>query len=146
MPFANQLSHPALRADETTWRPRVSLVADHAAFAGGSKPATPPRSFAAGVGRILAAVLDGFAAAGKAMHPSFAPARETDPTAQEGAPPAASLRGLWSEMSRNWQDRRTRAAWEVLDDRTLRDIGISRYEIESFARFRPAGRHHDPRR
>jgi uncharacterized protein YjiS (DUF1127 family) len=139
MPFANQISHPVLRApvrraDKTMWRPRTTL--------------------AASVGRIIAAILAGFAAAGEAMHPCLAPVRESDPrrseasgaAAQEDAPPATSLRSIWSALSRNREDRRNSAAWEVLDDRTLRDIGVSRYEIESFTRLRPAGRHHDPRR
>ena len=37
---------------------------------------------------------------------------------------------LWSRMRREREIRRIRAAWEMIDDRTLKDIGISRYEIE----------------
>ena len=40
------------------------------------------------------------------------------------------LTGLWSRMRREHEIRRIRAAWEMIDDRTLKDIGISRYEIE----------------
>jgi uncharacterized protein YjiS (DUF1127 family) len=37
---------------------------------------------------------------------------------------------LWSRMLRGREIRRIRASWEAIDDRTLKDIGISRYEIE----------------
>jgi uncharacterized protein YjiS (DUF1127 family) len=37
---------------------------------------------------------------------------------------------LWSKMRRDREIRRIRAAWEMVDDRTLKDIGVSRYEIQ----------------
>ena len=37
---------------------------------------------------------------------------------------------LWSKVLREREIRRIRAAWRAIDDRTLKDIGISRYEIE----------------
>jgi uncharacterized protein YjiS (DUF1127 family) len=37
---------------------------------------------------------------------------------------------LWSRLLRERKIRRIRAAWEMIDGRTLKDIGISRYEIE----------------
>ena len=37
---------------------------------------------------------------------------------------------LWSKASRKRELARIRAAWETIDDRMLRDIGVSRYEIE----------------
>jgi uncharacterized protein YjiS (DUF1127 family) len=37
---------------------------------------------------------------------------------------------LWSRLLCERESRRIRAAWETIDDRTLKDIGISRYEIE----------------
>ena len=40
------------------------------------------------------------------------------------------LTELWSRMLRGREIRRIRAAWETIDDRTLKDIGISRFEIE----------------
>jgi uncharacterized protein YjiS (DUF1127 family) len=40
------------------------------------------------------------------------------------------LTELWSRMLRKREIRRIRAAWRAIDDRTLKDIGISRYEIE----------------
>jgi uncharacterized protein YjiS (DUF1127 family) len=40
------------------------------------------------------------------------------------------LTELRSRMLREREIRRIRAAWETIDDRTLKDIGISRYEIE----------------
>lgn len=44
------------------------------------------------------------------------------------------LAGLWSKILRQRETRRIEAAWDMIDDRTLKDIGISRYEIESDAR------------
>jgi len=38
--------------------------------------------------------------------------------------------GRWSKMRREREIRRIAAAWETIDDRTLKDIGICRYEIE----------------
>jgi uncharacterized protein YjiS (DUF1127 family) len=43
---------------------------------------------------------------------------------------ASIVAKLWSRMLREREIRRIRAAWETVDDRTLKDIGISRYEIE----------------
>jgi uncharacterized protein YjiS (DUF1127 family) len=37
---------------------------------------------------------------------------------------------LFSRMRHAGEARRIRAAWEAIDDRTLKDIGVSRYEIE----------------
>jgi uncharacterized protein YjiS (DUF1127 family) len=37
---------------------------------------------------------------------------------------------LWSKSTRERALRRLAAGWEKLDDRTLKDIGVSRYEIE----------------
>jgi uncharacterized protein YjiS (DUF1127 family) len=37
---------------------------------------------------------------------------------------------IWSKMLREREIRHIRAAWGRIDDRTLRDIGISRYEID----------------
>ena len=37
---------------------------------------------------------------------------------------------LWSSIRHAREIRRIRAVWETIDDRTLRDIGVSRYEIE----------------
>ena len=38
--------------------------------------------------------------------------------------------GLWSKMRREREIRRITASWETIDDRTLKDIGICRHEIE----------------
>jgi len=43
---------------------------------------------------------------------------------------ASFLRTLWSRIQQDSERRRTRVAWELLDHRTLRDIGISPYERE----------------
>jgi uncharacterized protein YjiS (DUF1127 family) len=43
---------------------------------------------------------------------------------------ASVVAELWSRMLRGREIRRIRASWEAIDDRTLKDIGISRYEIE----------------
>jgi uncharacterized protein YjiS (DUF1127 family) len=45
-------------------------------------------------------------------------------------PITSILAGLWSKILRQRETRRIKAAWEMIDDRTLRDIGISRNEIE----------------
>ena len=37
---------------------------------------------------------------------------------------------LWSRIRERREIRRIRAAWRTIDDRTLKDIGVSRYEIE----------------
>jgi uncharacterized protein YjiS (DUF1127 family) len=41
---------------------------------------------------------------------------------------------LWSRLLREREMRRSRAELEVLDDRTLKDIGLSRHEIELIVR------------
>ena len=46
---------------------------------------------------------------------------------------ASILAKLWSRMRHHREIHRIKAAWETIDDRTIEDIGISRYEIE-FAR------------
>jgi uncharacterized protein YjiS (DUF1127 family) len=38
--------------------------------------------------------------------------------------------GLWSKMRREREIRRITAAWDTIDDRTLKDIGTCRCEIE----------------
>jgi uncharacterized protein YjiS (DUF1127 family) len=40
------------------------------------------------------------------------------------------LTGLWSRIRRHREIHRIKAAWGMIDDRTLGDIGVSRYEIE----------------
>ena len=45
-------------------------------------------------------------------------------------PITSILAGIWSKILRQRETRRIKAAWEMIDDRTLRDIGISRNEIE----------------
>jgi uncharacterized protein YjiS (DUF1127 family) len=63
-------------------------------------------------------------------HPFARP--ETAPTGFLGwrASVISILAECWSRMLREREIRRLRAAWESLDDRTLKDIGISRHEIE----------------
>jgi uncharacterized protein YjiS (DUF1127 family) len=43
---------------------------------------------------------------------------------------ASIVAELWSRMLREREIRRITVAWEMIDDRTLKDIGISCYEIE----------------
>lgn len=89
-----------------------------------------------------------------AMRPPIAQLRERQPvmtgllnlesfgrleTARTGSPGRQawikSISGnLWSRMLRAHQTRRARAALEVLDDRMLKDIGVSRHEIEQVVR------------
>jgi uncharacterized protein YjiS (DUF1127 family) len=40
------------------------------------------------------------------------------------------LTGLWSRIRRHREIHHIKAAWGMIDDRTLGDIGVSRYEIE----------------
>jgi len=47
-----------------------------------------------------------------------------------GSSIASILAGLWSRIRRHREIRRINAAWETIDNRTLEDIGVSRYEIE----------------
>jgi uncharacterized protein YjiS (DUF1127 family) len=46
----------------------------------------------------------------------------------------AGLTELWSRMARQREMRRRRAAWATIDDRTLKDIGVSRWEV-AYAEF-----------
>jgi len=50
---------------------------------------------------------------------------------------AAIVAGLWSRALREGEIRRIRAAWGTIDDRTLKDIGISRLEFEYARDARP---------
>jgi uncharacterized protein YjiS (DUF1127 family) len=43
---------------------------------------------------------------------------------------ASILTGLWSRLRLHREIHRIKAAWGMIDDRTLEDIGVSRYEIE----------------
>jgi uncharacterized protein YjiS (DUF1127 family) len=43
---------------------------------------------------------------------------------------ASILAWLWSRIRRHREIHRIKAAWGMIDDRTLEDIGLSRYEIE----------------
>jgi uncharacterized protein YjiS (DUF1127 family) len=45
---------------------------------------------------------------------------------------------LWSGILPMWRGRRARAALSALDDRMLRDIGVSRHEIERLGEHEPA--------
>jgi uncharacterized protein YjiS (DUF1127 family) len=50
---------------------------------------------------------------------------------------ASIVAQLWSAMLRERELRRMSLAWERVDDRTLKDIGVSRYEIEYGTDARP---------
>ena len=50
---------------------------------------------------------------------------------------AAIVAGLWSRVLREREIHRIRAAWRTIDDRTLKDIGISRIEFEYARDARP---------
>jgi uncharacterized protein YjiS (DUF1127 family) len=69
---------------------------------------------------------------------------DNGPSRTETPSLAGNLATLWS-AARRWREiRRMRAAWELLDERTLRDIGISRYEIECLAESDLRWRRRDP--
>jgi uncharacterized protein YjiS (DUF1127 family) len=40
------------------------------------------------------------------------------------------LGALWSSIRRRREMHRIEADWATIDDRTLQDIGVSRYELE----------------
>ena len=44
---------------------------------------------------------------------------------------------LWSKMRREREIRRIKAAWETIDDRTLKDVGVTRCEMEFASDARP---------
>jgi uncharacterized protein YjiS (DUF1127 family) len=55
------------------------------------------------------------------------------------------LAGPWLWMAREREIRRMRAAWATIDDKTLRDIGVSRLEM-AYVGVRPAsGCRHEKR-
>jgi uncharacterized protein YjiS (DUF1127 family) len=150
-------SSPAIR--------RPVIEHDHAdldvPFRAASGSSASRRSIAAALSWLVSLVLDGFAEYGEAMYPCFDDSaatarREADDARLSGAVVSASYDAesrsafrfpkLWSAIRRKRECSRISAAWEVLDERTLRDIGISRYEIECFGRPEPAWRQDDPRR
>jgi uncharacterized protein YjiS (DUF1127 family) len=47
------------------------------------------------------------------------------------------LTRLCSKIRHKREIRRLGAAWEMIDDRTMRDIGVSRYEIDQAGDLRP---------
>ena len=49
----------------------------------------------------------------------------------------------WLRMAREREIRRMRTAWATIDDRTLRDIGVSRWEMEYAEVSRAAGGGHE---
>lgn len=56
------------------------------------------------------------------------------PAGGTAAMTVALLTRAWASLRRRHRQRLTRLALEVLDDRTLRDIGIERSEIASIVR------------
>lgn len=63
---------------------------------------------------------------------SFETARAILPN--RGTRAMALLAGLWSSALRRREIMRMRAAWQILDDRTLKDIGLSRHEADIISR------------
>jgi uncharacterized protein YjiS (DUF1127 family) len=63
---------------------------------------------------------------------SLGTANATIPGRRAGA--TALLARLWSRILHRRRVMRNRADWQTLDDRTLRDIGLSRYEVDIIAR------------
>lgn len=51
-----------------------------------------------------------------------------------------AVRSLLAAIGRYREERRTLAALHALDDRTLKDIGLSRGDLQSIAWHRPASR------
>jgi uncharacterized protein YjiS (DUF1127 family) len=102
---------------------------------------------------VINLAIEGLALSAATLHPEFFPLGKPDhrgdpgtdrPNGREAdtAPTnfavwlawissiVSMVAGLWSKMRRGREIRRITAAWETIDDRTLKDIGICRYEIE----------------
>lgn len=60
-----------------------------------------------------------------------------------GASIVSTLTAIWALLSRISARRRARAALSEFDDRMLRDIGITRMEIEHMVRYGNSGRDSD---
>jgi uncharacterized protein YjiS (DUF1127 family) len=120
-----------------------------------SKPNRRGRWIAAVMSLVINHVIEGFALSATTLRPEFSPLgsegarRERETRTAYGALACVEttrrdvagrrtwifsitsfVAELWSRMLREREIRHLRAAWEMIDDRTLRDIGISRYEIE----------------
>jgi uncharacterized protein YjiS (DUF1127 family) len=63
-----------------------------------------------------------------------------DESFRPGASVVSALSGAWAALSRMSARRRARAALSEFDDRMLRDIGITRMEIEHMVRYGNSGR------
>jgi uncharacterized protein YjiS (DUF1127 family) len=107
------------------------------------------RSIAAAISVVAAHVVDGFASCAVAIHPEWLqppserteyppPAEKSSPgqraDARSSAKPSATL---WSRMLRKLRTRHAIAELAALDDRMLKDIGISRHEIKHVLGHRP---------
>src|SRR5205085_437035 len=116
-----------------------------------SKPNPSGRRVAAVMSWVIALAIEGLALSATTLHPEFLlPWAEHAHRRDLGEDPADSWRAdpppanfavwraritsisssvpeLWSNMRREREIRRHRAAWETIDDRTLKDIGISRH-------------------
>ena len=112
-----------------------------------------PHRVAAATSWVIDLAIEGLALSAATLHPESFPLGEPahrrdlgkdrpDGRDADAAPPDFAVRhawiisivsivaGLWSKMRRKREIRRITAAWETIDDRTLKDIGICRYEIE----------------
>ncbi len=63
-----------------------------------------------------------------------------DDSLRPGASFVSALAGIWAHLNRVTARRRARAALSEFDDRMLRDIGITRMEIEHMVRYGNSGR------
>jgi len=118
-----------------------------------SKPNPWGHRVAAVTSWMIDLVIEGFASSAATLHPEFFPLGEhayrrdlgkdrPDGLGNDTAPTdfavwrarinsiTSIVAELWSRMRREREIRRISAAWETIDDRTLKDIGISRCEIE----------------
>ena len=121
-----------------------------------SRPNSRGRWVTVVISLVIDHVIEGFALSATTLHPEFSllaseQARGEHETGTRAYGPLAYLeiaRGdvagrrtwifsitsffaeIWSKMLREREIRHIRAAWDRIDNRTLRDIGISRYEID----------------
>jgi uncharacterized protein YjiS (DUF1127 family) len=104
---------------------------------------------AAAISRMIAPFLHGFALYAAAVHPpeyfglSSEPPAHDDPASEPAARThlprwsgwTRSLAKLRSGLVRRFKIRRTMVHWQALDDRMLKDIGLTRHEIDRFVRY-----------
>jgi uncharacterized protein YjiS (DUF1127 family) len=118
------------------------------------EPNTLRRRMATAMSFAIDVAIEGFALSAATLHPEFLlpPAEQDHPRLRvkdhpDGRPAdtaptdfavwrtritsiTSSVIELWSKMRREREIRRIKAAWGTIDDRTLKDVGLTRCEME----------------